>query len=172
MAYNGALHGYGVCRTDKGVYFWGKYNANAINGTFLSICPVNTTESLTNCPGAYYFVGNMVNGKKSGRGSCYDLRGNLVYSGYFSNDMPTGTYPSTEYESYKFSCIDYENGNYYVGETLDGKRHGMGIYLWSNGDAWYGHWSYGERDGEGVFLKGFPNEVQVGRWKGDRYSMF
>ena len=114
----------------------------------------------------------MVNGKKSGRGSCYDLRGNLVYSGYFSNDMPTGTYPSTEYESYKFSCIDYENGNYYVGETLDGKRHGMGIYLWSNGDAWYGHWSYGERDGEGVFLKGFPNEVQVGRWKGDRYSMF
>lgn len=172
VAYNGALHGYGVCRTDKGVYFWGKYNAGSVTGTFLSICSADATESLTNCPGAYYFVGNMVNGKKSGRGSCYDLRGNLVYSGNFSNDIPTGTYPSTGYESYKFSCIDYENGNYYVGETLDGKRHGMGIYLWSNGDAWYGHWSFGERDGEGVFLKGFPNEVQVGRWKGDRYSMF
>ena len=74
-----------------------------------------------------------------------------------------------QYKSYKFECIEYTNGNYYIGETKDGKRHGRGVYLWKEGGAWYGYWQEGSRSGRGIYYKpsgGFT----LGSWKGDEYT--
>jgi len=110
---------------------------------------------INNCSDCKIYVGNFSNGVKSGRGTCYDKEGKLVYHGNFVDDKPTGEYPlkdKDDYEQYKFEITKYDNGDYYVGETFNGKRHGAGIYLWQNSNMWYGDWKDGIRDGYGIFI--------------------
>ena len=41
----------------------------------------------------------------------------------------------------------------YVGEWRFGKKHGYGIYYWTDGDVYKGYWMKGKRHGEGVKIK-------------------
>ena len=41
--------------------------------------------------------------------------------------------------------------NVYDGEYRDGKRHGFGVYRWSNQDRYEGEWDSGKRQGSGVY---------------------
>ena len=51
----------------------------------------------------------------------------------------------------KYSCKqEYENGEFYVGEHVDGLRHGTGLYKWPDGASFQGSWFRGNRD-YGVF---------------------
>ncbi|HRE79417.1 MAG TPA: hypothetical protein PLN52_00140 [Opitutaceae bacterium] len=50
----------------------------------------------------------------------------------------------------------------YVGETLDGKRHGYGLCLWPDGSSYRGDWSDDQRDGEGTWKKG--DDLVTGTW--------
>ena len=36
--------------------------------------------------------------------------------------------------------ITYEDGSTYVGDILDGKRHGQGTYIWPSGEKYVGEW--------------------------------
>ena len=38
----------------------------------------------------------------------------------------------------------YKNGNKYVGEFLDGNMHGQGTFTYPNGDKRVGVWEYGK----------------------------
>jgi len=167
---NGKRNGMGVYRWNSGSYYFGEWSNGDMNGYGLRVC--GEGRAISNCPDCVYFVGNWKDDKKSGKGTCYDEYGNLIYYGDFANDRPTGTYPTTEsYSSYKFECINYESNNsVYIGETKDGKRHGYGVYIWNNwyGNAWYGHWENDKRSGNGIDLF-YDGSIKYGRWDGDEY---
>lgn len=110
--------------------------------------------TINNCPECCYLSGNWEKDNRSGYGACYDVFGNCIYQGDFLFDRPTDTYPSTKNLSmYKFECIEYENGNQYLGETKNGKQHGYGLLLYKTGDVWYGKWENGNRSGQGIYLR-------------------
>ncbi len=167
---NGKRNGMGVYRWNSGSYYFGEWSNGNMNGYGIRVC--GEGRSISNCPDCVYFVGNWKDDKKSGKGTCYDKYGNLIYYGDFADDRPTGTYPTTEsYSSYKFECINYESNNsVYIGETKDGKRHGYGVYIWNNwyGNAWYGHWENDKRSGNGIDLF-YDGSIKYGRWDGDEY---
>lgn len=163
---DGSRSGLGMYAWTDGTYYIGRWQSGSRNGMGMYISP-SSGYHVRNCPDCVYYVGGWSNSTKSGTGTCYDKLGNLLYYGHFDDDKPTQNYPSNVgYENYRFECIKYSNGSYYVGETLKGKRHGKGIYFWSSGGMWYGDWIDGERDGYGIYMS-YDGSVTVGTWKGD-----
>jgi len=149
--------------SDGRMYF-GNWFGNKLHGYGLSIMREGWEHS--NCRNARYYVGNFSSNEKSGKGTCYDASGTLIYYGDFKNDKPTGTYPTTDsYTSYKFQTINYSNGVKYIGETKDGKKHGYGVLVWEDdGEIWIGHWKDDVRAGEGLAIK--PNgSLITGYWE-------
>ena len=140
-------------RDGMGIYFIGK------DGRYIN-----------NCKDCAYFVGSYSKNIKEGTGTCYDKNGTLIYFGDFKNDAPTESYPMEgRFKAYKFECIEYTNGNMYVGETKDGKRHGWGVFLWTDGGAWFGYWEDGSRNGRGIYYRP-SGSYTIGSWKGDDYT--
>jgi len=63
----------------------------------------------------------------------------------------------------------------YVGEYKDGKKHGQGTYIWSNGDKYVGEYKDGEVDGQGTYTwsdgSKYVGEYKDGkRWNGTMYD--
>ena len=53
---------------------------------------------------------------------------------------------------------------YYIGEFEDGKRQGLGIFTYKNGNKYVGEFLNGNMDGQGTFT--YPNgDKRVGVWK-------
>ena len=67
---------------------------------------------------------------------------------------------------YSFKKVTYANGDVYIGEFYNGKRHGYGIYYWANGDIWYGRYDSGYRNGYGMLVT-TDHHVLYGKWLGD-----
>ena len=160
---DGSRTGLGMCGWDY-EYYIGNWSGGDMNGLGMDI--MSEGYNVNNCPKCMYFVGRFSSDMKNGEGSCYDKYGNLIYNGSFVNDKPTGTYPMTGYDSYKFECIEYGDGCYYVGETKNGKAEGKGMYIWSNGDLFYGGWLNGKREGKGVMMM-YDGRISDGTWKND-----
>ena len=160
----GNRSGLGMCYCDGGAYYIGNWNLDGRNGR--AIYMVEPDYIVSNCPDCVYYVGGWSNNDKSGTGRCYDKYGNLIYTGTFSNDKPAGSYPMSGYNNYKFECIEYSSGAYYVGETYKGKPVGQGVYIGSDGDMWYGEWRDGSRDGYGIYMP-YQGSASTGIWKGD-----
>lgn len=66
-------------------------------------------------------------------------------------------------KDYRFESLTYANGDRYVGETYQGKRHGYGIYYWQDGQFWYGQYKHNIRNGYGA-LFGVQEKIFVGKW--------
>ena len=116
-------------------------------------------HSSFNCPNLF-----------SGIGTCYDKTGTLLYDGDFKNDRPTEQYPTTNLgDRYRFEIINSGAGAYYIGETMDGKCEGLGIYIWQNGDMWFGFWKNDIRDGTGIYIAR-NGSVQTGTWTDSIYK--
>ena len=158
------------------LYVWGKENSIYLgyannsgqpdgNGIFIA-SPILSNYEIYNCNGARFYVGHYQNGIKAGKGTCYDKDGKLIYYGNFSNNRPTETYPTTGFSNYRFELIEYLDGSYYIGETKDGNRHGLGVFVWKNGACWYGNWKDGIRKGYGVYIPPTGDFV-TGEWDGD-----
>jgi len=47
--------------------------------------------------------------------------------------------------------MNYPSGSY-IGRWKDGLRHGIGKFVWNNGDMYNGEWSNDKRHGQGVYL--------------------
>lgn len=163
-------------RDGLGLYYWnngniyiGNWQKGERNGMGIYICPDG--YSIPNCGKGSIYVGKWENGQKHGKGTVYDKSGKLIYYGDFSYDKPIETYPSQgSYSYYTFDVINYDNGNLYVGETANGKRSGMGFFIWPEGNSnivWYGPWKDGIRDGYGINIFGQGNESNTGIWKND-----
>ena len=64
---------------------------------------------------------------------------------------------------YQFMVLSYGNGDRYVGELMNGQRHGYGIYYYKNGRVWFGQYRNGVRQGFGaLFLP--ENKLRIGSW--------
>ena len=161
---DGSRTGLGICGWDYGEYYIGNWSGGDMNGLGMDL--MSEGYVINNCPKCMYYVGRFSADMKNGEGSCYDKYGNLIYNGSFVNDKPIGTYPMTGYDSYKFECIEYGDGCYYVGETKNGKAEGKGMYIWSNGDLFYGGWLNGKREGKGVMMM-YDGRISDGTWKND-----
>ncbi|MEQ8690826.1 MAG: hypothetical protein RIC89_08320 [Pseudomonadales bacterium] len=49
------------------------------------------------------------------------------------------------------ATVELPNGDSYQGETLDGQRHGHGVYIWENGNRYEGEFFANRMHGEGTF---------------------
>lgn len=74
----------------------------------------------------------MVNGKREGHGKMVK-KGTVYFVGNWENDLPNG------FGTWK----QIETGNRHEGNYKDGKRHGVGVYLWANGDKFKGEFNLG-----------------------------
>lgn len=112
------------------------------------------------------------------------IKGNVCRIGsethHINYDLKTGTatsyvkdnekFPIDPEESrqspYRFEYLHYQGGDFYMGETKNGLRHGQGIYHWNNGNYWYGTFSENYRQGYGVLFRQDGN-IDYGLWLGD-----
>ena len=170
---NELLDGLGVYRWKEGYLYFGRFYDGKMTEYGIFITRDFEKNDIENCRNCAIYVGGWSTGKKSGQGSCYDKTGKLIYYGNFLNDKPVETYPAPptiSYDPYKFR-IFYENGNIYLGETKDGKKHGQGIYLRKNGDMWYGPWENDIRtdSSSGIDILN-DGTIRTGRWVGNDYT--
>ena len=63
-----------------------------------------------------------------------------------------------------FGAITYPNGNKYVGEFQDDKRHGQGTATFPSGDKHVGEFKDGMRHGQGTYTFA-SGDKYVGEWK-------
>ena len=54
------------------------------------------------------------------------------------------------YNTNKIEIKEYENGNKYIGQFVNGKREGYGIMYFSKGGKYEGHWKNGLAEGKGI----------------------
>jgi translation elongation factor P/translation initiation factor 5A len=148
--------------------YWGEFLRGESNGKGIYIIGKEGDYYFLGCRECKYYVGNWENDKKNGLGKCYDKTGKLIYFGFFFNERPTETYPQKYDNALKFECIEYDDGNVYLGETNNKVKHGLGIYFWSNGNAWYGEWVDDDRNGFGIEFQ-FNGAIIKGKWVGNKY---
>lgn len=69
----------------------------------------------------------------------------------------------------KNKTINYSNGDKYVGQVVNGKRHGYGTYYFNTtGDRFTGNWVNGKRTGYGTYY--YANGTKKsGYWKDSKY---
>lgn len=92
----------------------------------------------------------------------YDLRTGdplHVIKGEFKH-----TLPADYKDTYRFESMTYANGDKYVGETVDGKRHGYGIYYYANGNYYWGRYKDNKQYGYGAMFR-TDNRVVIMDWE-------
>jgi hypothetical protein len=62
--------------------------------------------------------------------------------------------------------VVWSNGATYTGQFLDGKYHGLGVYVWPSGKKFVGRWSNGVKNGHGLYSwpngKKYDGEYKIG----------
>ena len=66
-------------------------------------------------------------------------------------------------ESWRYMQLEYKNGDKYVGEVVDGKRDGYGIYYYANGNYYYGRYKDGKAVGYGAMFH-TDNHITLHYW--------
>jgi len=46
----------------------------------------------------------------------------------------------------------YEDNSHYIGDVIDERRTGKGLYVYSNGDVYVGDWKDDKFDGKGIYI--------------------
>ena len=106
------------------------------------------------------YTGNLVNGKRVGRG-LFRFSNGICYEGDFVDDEMTGKGKKT-----------WPNGNVYEGEFKNGKRTGTGTFTWGQSSEWPGLVYTGDfvddiKSGKGILH--WPNgTVYDGEFRNDR----
>tara|TARA_B100002019_G_C21219570_1_gene573941 strand:- start:767 stop:1291 length:525 start_codon:yes stop_codon:yes gene_type:complete len=66
-----------------------------------------------------------------------------------------------------FGTYTWAEGDQYVGEWKDDKRHGQGTYTWADGDQYVGEYKDGKKHGQGTYTLANGNHY-VGAFKDDK----
>lgn len=142
---NKSPYGFGAYYTDRDGVITGQFrDANFVFGIRLG-----TTTALVGTLNHY---------------TCYDLTtGDPIYIICDSIRYE----PSVQFiDQYKFQSLSYQNGDRYVGETINNKRDGLGIYYYTNGNYYYGRYRNNLRNGFGAMFKS-DNSIIVNYWRTD-----
>lgn len=89
----------------------------------------------------YMYIGDFKDGKMDGEGSCFNSKGELVYSGEWMKGQIHG----------KGKYI-WNKNKYYEGEFAQGEKHGNGIFYLNSQPVYNGTWKY---DKPSIFDKTF-----------------
>ncbi|GAA5168164.1 hypothetical protein [Viridibacterium curvum] len=98
------------------------------------------------------FIGNLVDGKRNGRGK-FSWKSGQVYDGDWRDDRQEG-----------LANILFPNGDRYEGEVTNGLPNGKGVRITKNGDRYEGRFSAGQPDIEGS-SRDANGDRYVGQWK-------
>ena len=128
----------------------------------------------------------------NGIGKFYDKEKEIIYNGYYKNNIPLGyalmQFPHCKLEGYfeKNYIIDYgieiwSDSTYYQGQYLNNKKNGIGFYRWPDGTTYEGEWENNKMNGYGIFTyfddraysgkinNGYMNGVGIFKWKNGNY---
>lgn len=167
--YNGKRkNGFGIERYRNGSLYVGDFSEDAVSGRGMMIM---NGKDIPNVSGAIVYIGNWRDGKKSGKGTCYDTHGNLVYEGKFSNDKPTGSIGTGANDISKHFTIQEIGENLYLGEIKGDTPDGFGLMLQDDGSIIYGTMRDGVRQGIGMTFY-TPELWEVGQWTDGNYRPF
>ena len=167
----GKRNGMGAIRTKKGVVYIGDFYRDEITGLGIMIASDGT--SVDNCDNCVVYVGDWKDGRKSGFGRCYDIDGNIIYKGQFSDGKPTGTYPTekSNVDNHQLSLLDLDNNNLFLGETINGIPNGLGVVLYPDGSLWFHSFKEGVAKGIGLYATR-DGEWQTLKWdKGEAIAV-
>jgi TonB family protein len=135
-------------------------------------------------------VVRFLSGIPEGSGIEYDRHGAVLRAGIFVKGNFVGVQKLDEYkfpfnsklfspmltecqgsDRFNFNnciaTIKSSNGNFYVGELLEGRMHGHGTYTYANGDNYVGSHRFGKSSGIGVFIYS-DGRRYVGQFKEDK----
>lgn len=89
---------------------------------------------------------------------------------YIMKDGKRYSIDSARREAWRFLRMKYKNGAEYVGETVNGKRDGYGIYYYVDGDYYFGRYSDGQPVGYGATFK-TDNRLIIQNWNDDGQTL-
>ena len=96
----------------------------------------------------------------------YSFSEGIITSYAKNNETFLVSREEAEASPYRFVCLTYPGGDFYLGETKNGMRHGQGIYHWANGNYWYGTFAENYRQGYGALFRE-DGHINYGLWYGD-----
>ena len=137
------VYGFGAYYTDNDGVIYGQYRL----GNFLFGIKMGTQVAKVGSNDHYI---------------CYDLTtGDPLY---IMKDGGKYSLPADYGKTYRFESLTYQNGDKYVGETVNGKRDGLGLYYYNNGNYYNGKYKDNERRGFGAMF--FTNNtITIQYWK-------
>lgn len=158
----GKRNGMGSMLTKKGMVYIGDFYRDKMTGMGMMIA--SDESFVDNCEGCVVYVGNWKDGIKSGFGKCYDIDGNMIYKGQFSEGKPTGSFPSNSPidDNRQLSLQDFGNNTIFLGEAINDIPNGVGVVIYPDGAFWFhtfkndvpkGIGLYATRNGEWQTLK-------------------
>ena len=108
----------------------------------------------------HYYIGDIKEGKKHGKGTEYRGGEEIVYEGEWIDDKYEG----------KGKLIE-EYDHYYIGEFKKGKKHGKGIKYHKLGYKWYeGNYFNDKREGKGIEYEFYERKNYEGEFVNDLYE--
>ena len=162
-------NGMGLLKLKDGSLYIGDFLKGNISGYGMLLLPEGSF--MPYCDSCTVYIGNWRDGKKSGMGTCYARNGDVIYSGKFANDKPAEPYPSANNHSSKyFSLLKADNGDMSLGELREGCFNGYCVTVWANGDLYIGNSRNGLRKGIGLYLM-YDGEWQVLNFSDEDYTV-
>lgn len=178
----------------KGYVNFSKINRGIYNGEVefddYSFFPSNKGNILYE-KNTFYF-GEFFSGKRSGNGTFLAFKGDnkyLITEGFFVEDQlnqgklyndilkfSNSEKKQVEYifdgkfenNQFKSGTLLYDNGDKYVGDFNDNKRHGEGTYYYLNGSYYTGEWKNNLKHGKGKYFDKNNNMLVKGVWENNK----
>ena len=95
--------------------------------------------------------------------NCYGTKTNTFANG----DKYVGEYKNDKKHGH--GSFSYSNGDKYVGQWKDGKRHGKGTATFANGDNYIAEFKDGKEHGKGIFNRPKKGQKLYGEWKNGEF---
>lgn len=150
----GKISGTGIYKYKNGNLYIGDFKDKIPNGFGMLIC--SDSDTIKNCPKAKIYVGRFKDGLKRGKGVCYDINGEIIYSGKFDNDQFRDTLTCDDINLRYFSDAKTDDF-YYIGEFVGTAPDGYGAIFFSNGDILISRFQNGNRIGINIYIESDGN---------------
>ena len=173
---NDQIGEYGAFFDNEGNYYKGKLTNGKGNGegeicisnkmkyigNFIDDIPNGKGVMINLLDGSEY-NGNVINGKKEGRG-VLKFKDGTLYEGEFKDDNFNGNgvlkyNNGRKYEgTFKNGKMDgngkftWEDGKIYIGSYVNDKKQGHGKLIWDNNKYYEGNWDNNKQHGEGLYF--------------------
>lgn len=161
-------NGMGIQRLKDGAIYAGDFSEGKMTGTGMIISP---EKSIDGAPGAAFYVGKFLNGKKERRGTLYAADGDILYQGSFVGDKPTQAYPMPTPPLQRCFVMCEIGDGLFWGEAENDVPSGFGLLLQNDGSIRIGTFRDGALSGMCITIYD-ENAWEVGQWSATGYSAF